>query len=89
MFWVVLCGLCLFVGLMPFHPIILAPLMFLTWGAEVAKETRMLRSPETYTVVGETLALYCQSYQGLRSGDCGAVYPCHVAINHAWTPKVQ
>jgi len=84
--WIILWGF-LWGGFLIFlflNPISLFVSMY---GSLVAKEKRNMYNPTTYTVVGETLALYCQSYELLRAHGCGTVHSDCVTLHGAWIPK--
>jgi len=84
--WAILLGV-VWVGFLMFlflNPISLFVSMY---GSRVASDKRNLCSRSTYMAVGETLALYCQSYQLLRSHGCGTAHSDCVTLHGAWIPK--
>ena len=74
-------------GLLPVLFLNPISLFILTMGASVSAEERNMCNPKTYTVVAETLALYCQSYELLRLHDCGTVHSDCVTLHGSWIPK--
>jgi len=78
--------LCVFLPFLFLNPVSLFVTMY---GGALVSEKLYLCNPKTYTVVGETLALYCQSYELLRSHGDGTVqvHSDCVTLHGAWLPK--
>ena len=70
-----------FLMLLFFNPVSLFAILY---GANVTKEVRKVLKPKTYKLVGEKLALYCQSYELLQSPSCGTAYSDSIST---WLPK--